>query len=125
MISWMRNKQKFVSLNTVQAEYITASMTSSEEMWMRKLFGELFEHVLGTIMIYYDIKSGIQISKNYVFHDRSKLIEIRYHYIRDMVQRGYVGFHHISTNEKIVDILTKPFLKGKFLVFREQLGLMM
>ena len=61
---------------------------------------------------------------NLVFHDKSKHIEIKYHYIHDMAQRGVVRLHHISTNEYIANILTKALPKRKFLVFREQLGLM-
>lgn len=59
-----------------------------------------------------------------MFHDKSKHIEIKYHYIQDMVQRAAVRLHHISTDEQIVDMCTKALSKGKFLVFREQLGLM-
>lgn len=54
----------------------------------------------------------------------SKHIEIRYHYICDMVQRGVVRLHHISINEQIAYNLTKALPKGKVLVFREKLGLM-
>eukprot|EP00253_Pinus_taeda_P021941 PITA_21941 len=64
------------------------------------------------------------VQENPMFHDKSKHIEIKYHYIRDMVQRGVVRLHHISIDDQIVYILTKPLPKGKFLVFREQLGLM-
>lgn len=99
-------------------------MASCEVVWLRKLFGELFEQVLDTKVIYCDNKSGIWLAENLMFHDKSKHIEIRYHYIRDMVQRGVVRLHHISTDEQIADILTKALPKGKFLVFREQLGLM-
>ena len=60
---------------------------------------------------------------NPVFHEKSKHIEIRYNYIRDMVQRGVVRLHHISTDEQIANTLTKAFPKGMFLVFREKLGL--
>ena len=58
-----------------------------------------------------------------MFHDKSNYIEIKYHYIRDMVQR-VVRLRHISSDEQIEDTLTKALPKGKFLVFREQLGLM-
>jgi len=124
MISCMRNKQKFVALSIVEVEYIAASMASYEAVWLRKLFGELFEQVLDTIMIYYDNKSGICLEENHVFHDKSKHIEIQYHFIRDMVHRGVVRLHHISTNKQIVDIFTKELPKRNFLVFIEKLVLM-
>lgn len=99
-------------------------MASCEAVWLRKLFGELFEQVPDTIVIYCDNKSGIRLAENLLFHDKSKHIDIKYHYIWDMVQRGAVMLHHIVTDDQIVDILTKPLPKGKFLNFREQLGLM-
>eukprot|EP00253_Pinus_taeda_P015455 PITA_15455 len=61
-------------------------------------------------------------SYNPIFHDRSKHIDIRYHYIRDMVQRGVIKLQHIGTYEQVADILTKPLGKVKFLNFEEQLG---
>lgn len=99
-------------------------MASCEVVWLRKIFGELFEQVPDTTVIYCDNNSEIRLAKNLVFHDKSKHIEIKYHYIRDMVQRGAMRLHHISTDCQIADILTKPLSKGKFLVFREQYGLM-
>lgn len=64
MISWMSKKQKFVTLSTAEAKYIAASMASYEAIWLRKLFGELFEQVLDIIVIWCDNKSGI--SNNFI-----------------------------------------------------------
>ena len=57
-----------------------------------------------------------------MFHDRSKHIEIKYHYIRDIVQRGAVKLLYVATEEQIADILTKPLARMKFEYFRERLG---
>jgi len=81
MISWMRKKKKFVALSSVEAEYISASMASYEAPWLRKFFGELFDQILDTIVIYCDNTSGIFLVDNFIFHDNSKHIEIMYHYI--------------------------------------------
>ena len=81
----------------------------------------MFEHLLYTTMMLYDNQSGIHLFENLVFHDRSKHIDIRYHFIWDMVQRGAVRLDHIGTDEQVVDILTKPLGKVKFLTFREKL----
>ena len=121
-ISWMSRKQKSVALSTAEAEYIAASMACCEAVWLRKLFSELFQHVLDTTVILCDNQSGIRMTENPVFHDRSKHIDIRYHFIRDMVQRGAVRLDHIGTDEQVADILTKPLGKVKFLTFRESLG---
>ena len=57
-----------------------------------------------------------------MFHDRSKQIEIRYHFIRDYVQRGVVELRYISTDEQVADILAKSLGRGKFVFLRGKLG---
>ena len=64
------------------------------------------------------------MSENPLFHDKSKHIEIKYHYIRDMVQRGVVKLQYVAMDDKIVDVLTKPLAKVKFEYFREKLGVL-
>lgn len=59
LISWMSRKQNYVALSTAEVEYIVASMAICEAIWLRQLFGELFEHVLDTTVIYCDNKSEI------------------------------------------------------------------
>ena len=61
------------------------------------------------------------MSKNPVFHDKSKHIDIKYHYIRDMVQRGAVK---LVMEEQIADVLMKPLARLKFEYFREKLGVL-
>ena len=59
-----------------------------------------------------------------MFHDKSKHIEIKYHYIRDMVQIGVVKLQYVATDEQITDVLTKPLARVKFEYFRENLGVL-
>jgi hypothetical protein len=59
--------------------------------------------------------------KNPMFHDKSKHIEIRYHYIRDMVQRGAVKLKYVGTDEQAVDVLTKSLSRMKFEYFQDKL----
>ena len=61
------------------------------------------------------------MSKNPVFHDKSKHIKIKYHYIKDMVQRGSMKLQYVTTYEQIADVLMKPLAKVKFEYFREKL----
>jgi hypothetical protein len=72
----------------VEAEYIAACSASYEAIWLRKLLTDLFDLEMEATTILWDNQSCIKMTENPVFHDRSKHIEIRYHYIRDMVQRG-------------------------------------
>ena len=57
-----------------------------------------------------------------MFHDKLKCIEIKYHYIRDMVQRRVVKLQYVATDEQIADVLMKPLTRVKFEYFREKLG---
>ena len=74
------------------------------------------------MVIHCDNQSCIKLSENLVFHDRSKHIEIRYHFIRDYVQRGAVQLQHVCTVEQVADILTKALGRGKHVYFRDKLG---
>ena len=81
---------------------------------MRKLLSNLFDIKLDATYIYCDNQICVKLSKNMVFHDKSKHIEIKYHYIRDMVQRGAVKLQYVVMNEQIDDVLTKPVARVKF-----------
>ena len=66
----------------------------------------------------------MMLSENPVFHDKSKHIEIKYHFIKDMVQRGAVKLQYVAMEEQIADVLTKPMARVKFEYFRENLGVL-
>jgi hypothetical protein len=63
------------------------------------------------------------MTENLVFHDKSKHIEIRYHYICDRVQRGAIKLQYVRTNEQVADVLTKPLSRAKFEHFQDKLGI--
>jgi len=62
--------------------------------------------------------------ENPVFHDRSKHIDIRYHFIRYYVQKGAVKLEYISTDEQVADALTKSFPRGMHVHFRDNMGVL-
>jgi hypothetical protein len=122
VVSWFSQKQKSVALSSAEAGYMAASQASCEALWLRKMLIGLFGVQLRPTVIFCDNQSCIKLSKNPVFHNRSKHIEIRYHFIRDYVQRGAVELQYISTEEQVTDILTKALSMGKFVFFRDKLG---
>ena len=124
MIYWFSRKHTYVALSTVEAEYIAANVTSHEAVWLRKLLAGLFDQELETTLIHCDNQSCVKLSENPIFHDRSKHIEIKYHFIRDTVQKGEVKLQYISIDEHIIDTLTKPLSKVKFLCFIYKIGVM-
>jgi len=111
-----------VTLSTTEAEYIAACLASGEAVWLRKLLTRLFDLEMDVTCIWCDNQSCIRMTENHVFHDRTKHIEIKYHYIRDMVEKGAVKLQYVPTNEQTVDMLTKPLSRMKFEHFRNKLG---
>eukprot|EP00253_Pinus_taeda_P015054 PITA_15054 len=67
-------------------------------------------------------RSCIELTNNPVFHDRLKHIGIKYHFIRDYIQKGVVKLEYIPTDEQVADILTKALPRGKHVYFREKMG---
>jgi hypothetical protein len=122
VVSWFSRKQKSMALSSIEDEYMAASQASCEALWLRKMLIGLFGVQLRPIVIFCDNQSCIKLSENLVFHDQSKNIEIWYHFIHDYVHRGSVELQYISTEEQVADILTKALNMGKFVFFRDKLG---
>jgi hypothetical protein len=122
MISWSIWKQGSISQSTTEAEYIAASDARKEAVWLRKLVSGLFGDKIEMTVVHCDNQSCIKLTKNPIFHGRSKHIDMRYHYIRDLVQRKTIKLHYIATSEQVVDILTKPLTSRQFVYMRGNLG---
>eukprot|EP00253_Pinus_taeda_P002475 PITA_02475 len=121
-ISWYNRKQRSVALSSVEAEYMATSLAACEAIWMRKILVRLFRSHLEPTVIYCDNQSCIKLLANPVFHDRSKHIDIRYHHIRDCVQRRVMLHSYIPTEDQDVDILTKALTRRKLEYHRGNIG---
>ena len=87
-----------MALSTAKVEFVAACSISCETVWMRKLLSNLFDLQMDASCIYCDNQSCVKLSENPMFHDKSKHIEIKYHYIRDMVHRGSVKIQYVTTD---------------------------
>ena len=85
-----------MALSIAEAEYVVACSVSCEAVWLKKLLSHLFDLQLDATCIHCDNQSCVNLSKNQVFHEKSNNIEIKYHYIRDMVHRGEVKLYSIG-----------------------------
>ena len=88
-----------MALSTTKVEYVIACLSSCEGVWLKNILSDLFDLQLDSTCIYCNNQSCVKLSENPMFHDKSKHIEIKYHYIRDMVQRGAVKLQYVETNE--------------------------
>ena len=77
----------------------------------------------GTMVVFCDNTSAINISKNPVLHSRTKHIDIRHHFIRDLVEDKVVSLEYVPTEGQIADILTKPLDVSRFESLRKSIGL--
>ena len=107
MISWCNRKKKLVALSSAEAEYMVASVATCEAIWLRKMLVSLFRKKMEATNIFCDNQSCVKLFENPVFHDRSKHIDIRCHFVRDYVQQGAVQLRYTPTREHVADIFTK------------------
>jgi hypothetical protein len=87
VVSWFSRKQKLVALSSAEAKYMAASLATCEAIWLRKLFISSFGQELDANVIHCDNQRCIKLSENPVFYDKSKHIEIRFHFIKVCVQK--------------------------------------
>jgi hypothetical protein len=87
MVSWCSRKQSSVALSTVEEEYIMLSVAVCKVVWLHKILADLSDHEMDSTIIHCDNHSCVKLFDNIVFHDKSKHIEIKYHYIIDIMQR--------------------------------------
>ena len=106
-ISWASKKQPVVSLSTTKVEYIVAALCACQCIWLRRILEQLGAEERGSTEINCDNNFTIQLSKNSVFHGRSKHIGERFHFLRDLVNDGAVKLSFCSSEEQIADIMTK------------------
>ncbi|KAJ9551763.1 hypothetical protein OSB04_015808 [Centaurea solstitialis] len=112
-ISWRAHLQPTVALSTTEAEYMAVSEAVKEGVWLKGFFGELCEH-LKVKEVFCDNQGAVLLTKERVLHDRTKHIDIRHHYIREVVARGDLKVVKISTDDNAADMLTKPLPVAKF-----------
>ncbi|KAG8503958.1 hypothetical protein CXB51_002230 [Gossypium anomalum] len=112
-ISWKATLQTTVALSTTKAEYMAITEACKEAIWLKGLFSKLNED-LQISTIYCNSQSAIFLTKDQMFHERTKHIDVRYHFVRDIVARGDIVESKISTHENPTDIMTKSLPITKF-----------
>jgi hypothetical protein len=117
-ITWNSTKQRSVALSTTESEYIALAEASKQGQWIRALLKELqrlqyLSDTLGT-PIFSDNQACIALAKDPVAHSRTKHIDVRYHYIRQLVTFNKATVSYLSTVDMIADILTKPLAVTAF-----------
>lgn len=122
VVSWASKKQRTVSQSTCEAELYAEGAAINEVLWQRGLLGELGLTVESGSVVYGDNQSTITLSKNGVKSERTKHVDIKYHFITETVNDGTIRLQWIPTAQQQADIFTKPL--GRVLFERLRGGIM-
>nr|GEU65605.1 ribonuclease H-like domain, reverse transcriptase, RNA-dependent DNA polymerase [Tanacetum cinerariifolium] len=116
-------KQATVALSSCESEFIAVTAAATQALYLKRLLSRLTYSDEEKITILVDNKSAIALMKNPVFHERSKHIDTKYHFIRECVKRDDIQVEFVSGDYQKADILTKALLKIRFLTMRQLIGL--
>jgi hypothetical protein len=105
-VSWISKLQKVVSLSTMEVEYVVAIEASKEMIWLHRFMEELGKKQDNS-RLYCDIESSIHLAKKSSFHSKTKHIQLRYHFIRSVLEDGHLKVEKIHTSKNPEDMLTK------------------
>nr|GFD28831.1 uncharacterized mitochondrial protein AtMg00810-like [Tanacetum cinerariifolium] len=120
-ITWGSQKQTTVALSSCKAEFMAATAAACQAIWLRELLVEVTGLERQKVIIRVDNKSSIALSKNSIFHGRSKHIHTRYHFIRECVNNEQVMVEHVSGENQGADPLTKALARIRFKEMRSLL----
>lgn len=107
-VAWRSKRQVTVALSTVEAEYVAMSRCVQQMSWMHNWLDEVkIKHSLpGTIKG--DNRGAIALTKNTKDHGKVKHIDMRHHYIRELLQSGAITMEQVPSTDNLADLFTKP-----------------
>ena len=121
-VSWGSQLQKIVALSTTEAKYVVVTEASKEMVWLQSLLEELGKKQEGNVL-YCDSQSAIHLAKNPSFHSRTKHIQLRYHFIRSLLEDEILKLEKISGAQNPADMLTKTVTIDKLKLCSASVGL--
>ncbi|GKD49268.1 hypothetical protein Tco_1278244 [Tanacetum coccineum] len=122
LVSWSLKKQDCTAMSTAEAEYVSLSACCAQVIWMRTQLLD-YGYKYNRIPMYCDSKSAIAISCNPVQHSKTKHIDIRYHFIKEHVEKGTVELYFVGTEYQLADLFTKALPKERFEYLVHRIGM--
>ena len=107
LLSLSSQKQNSIALSTIEEEYIVVGSCCAQVLWMIQTLRD-FGLEFTKVSIFCDNTSAINLSKNHIQNSRTKNIEIRYHFLRDHLQKGGIFLKFVATEDQLADTFTKP-----------------
>ena len=107
-VAWSSKRQATVALSMVEAEYVAMSRCAQQMVWMHSWLDEVdIPHELPGV-IKGDNRGAIALTKNTKDHGKVKHIDIRHHYIRELLHSGAVNVEQVTSSDNLADLFTKP-----------------
>ena len=121
LISWRSSKQSCVSLSTAEAEYVALASAGQQAAWLIKLINDLTFDTK-TLTIFEDNQAAICLANNPKAVRKTKHIDLKYHYVRNLVSDNIVSVSYCPTSEMVADIFTKAISGERFAKLRDMLN---
>jgi hypothetical protein len=122
-VSWKSKRQSCVSLSTTESEYVAAAAAAKEIVWMRRLLQDLGCNQLKPTYLFCDNQSAIKLVRNPQFHQRTKHIDVKFHFIRDLQEYKVIDVVYVNSEGQLADLLTKGLDGPRFRKLREEIGI--
>ena len=121
-ISWSSKKQSIVALSTTESEYVALASAGCQARWLKSILEEMGQVQEGPTKLFCDNKSTICLSKNPMFHSKSKHIKIKFHFIRELIKDKEVEVLYCKSQDQLADLFTKPLKKELLIKMRKLIG---
>ena len=106
-VIWKSKKQPTITLSSTEAKYVALSHCVTEVQFILSLLKEMKVTVNGPVQNNEDNAGALFLAKNHALGQRTKHIDVKYHYVRDLVEKGIVTMRYVNTKKNVADILTK------------------
>ncbi|GKE16690.1 retrovirus-related pol polyprotein from transposon TNT 1-94 [Tanacetum coccineum] len=122
LMSWSSKKQDCTAMSTTEVKYVSLSACCAHVIWMRTQL-LYYGYKYNKIPMYCDSKRAIAISYNPVQHSHTKHINIRYHFIKEHIEKGKVELYFVGTKYQLSDLFTKALSKERFEYLVHRIGM--
>lgn len=112
-----------MALSSCEPEFMAGTEAARQAIWLQDFLSEITSEQSGKVVIRIDNQSAIALTRNLVFHGRSKHIHRRYHFIRECVENVQVEVEYVQGDKQNADILTKPLGRVRFSEMRDYIGM--
>ncbi len=122
-ISWSSKQQEIISLSMTESEYMAVTHGMKEVLWLHSLLSEAFGSLTAMTTLFSDNQAAIALTRDHQYHACMKYIDKQYHFIRWVIEQGFLHLIYCPMDDMVADTLTKPLPSAKVKHFAAGLGL--